>query len=43
MIEHDRHGGRALAFNEKVSSLVPHMVDVTEEISAAYEAVVLHY
>ena len=42
-IEHDRHSGRALAFNEKAASSSPHVADIKEDMLATKEATALHY
>ena len=41
-VDHNRHSIRALAFNEKLTSSSSHMVDMTEDVSAAEEATALH-
>ena len=42
-IEHDRHSGRALVFNENVASSSSHVVDMTEDMLATGEATASHY
>ena len=43
VIEHDRRVVRALAFNEKIASSSPHVVDMTEDVLATDDATVLRY
>ena len=42
-VELDRRSERALAFNEKLATSSPHVVDVKEDILSIEEATALHY